>query len=158
MQKVATYCTSIHRHACTWFTLNMYQHCVVKIEHHLILKISQPMHAIFITCQHMVIFSYTSMHGGWWIQRKKIWIRKKRPQAWIWFIQYIYIVYHELTAQLRICYSGTCVLWTPWDQPTVQIIKMSWFSRSVYMIKHHLVSYISVWIMQVTSLSSVLHD
>ena len=42
--------------------LNMYQHYVIKIVHHVILKISQPiaMHSAFRTCQHTVTFSYSS--------------------------------------------------------------------------------------------------
>ena len=61
----------------------------------------------------------------------------------------------------KCCYV-TAIQWSLCIQDTlgptnsVLIIKVSWFSRSVYIIKNHLGPQLSVWIMQVSSFSSVL--
>ena len=34
-------------------------------------------------------------------------------------------------------YRGTCIVWTPWEQPSILIIKMSSLSRSVYVLKNY---------------------
>ena len=65
---------------------------------------SQTICTVLRTCQHTVTLSYTSMHGGWWVQRRKIWMKKKRPQARIWSMQpynYIYIATHDTTRNSR---------------------------------------------------------
>ena len=55
-------------------------------------------------------------------------------------------------------YSVTCVLWinTLGPAKSVQIIKAFRLSRSVYIIMYHLGPQLAVWIMQVSTFSSVL--
>ena len=49
-----------------------------------------------------------------------------------------------------------CIMDTLGPAKSVQIIKVSWFSRSVYMIMYHLGPQLGVWIMQVSTFSRVL--
>ena len=148
------YWTSVHRHACTWFILEYVStSCDQNCTSHDIENLSTNS---YIPCLELVstrlyLASYTFMHGGWWIQRRKILMRKKRLQAQIWSMQphnHIYIAMHEFIMkwQHKLKVHIATVEPVYYGHLRInQVSKMSWFSRSMYMIKHHLVSYISVW-------------
>ena len=64
--------------------------------------------------------------------------------------------FSHMQSSYRMIQWNLCIMDTLGPTKSVLIIKVSWFSRSVYMIKHHLGLELSVWILQVSLFSSVL--
>ena len=99
-----TYCICVHRHACTWFICE-YVSTSISCDHNSSYitwswkSFNQYIATVFRNFStQLYLASYTFMHGGWWIQRRKMWMRKKKLQTQIWSRQpynYIYIAMHE---------------------------------------------------------------